>query len=123
MQENFRQFLDRLRDQEELIDLKQPVDIRHIATLVDQSDKALLFHNVIGYSMPVVSGIIRSQHRAVLSMGCKTYGEIEQKLKQAIDHPIPPVMVNTSHSREVVQTGDDIDLFKLPIPMPSIYDG
>ncbi len=61
MQENFRQFLDRLRDAGELIDLKQPVDIRHIATLVDQSDKALLFHNVIGYDMPVVSGIIRSR--------------------------------------------------------------
>ena len=34
------------------IDLRQPVDIRHIATLVDQAKTALLFHNVIGYSMP-----------------------------------------------------------------------
>lgn len=123
MQENFRQFLERLRAAGELIDLKQPVDIRHIATLVDQSDKALLFHNVAGYSMPVVSGIIRSRERAVLSMGCRTYGEIEEKLKRAIDHPIPPVMVNTSRSREVMRVGDDVDLFKLPIPMSSIYDG
>src|SRR5438270_13276251 len=123
MQENFRQFLDRLRDEGELIDLKQPVDIRHIATLVDQSDKALLFHNVIGYSLPVVSGIIRSQTRATISMGCKTYGEIEQKLKHAIDHPIPPVMVNTLRSREVIQNGDEIDLFKLPSPISSVYDG
>src|SRR5438105_6174280 len=123
MQENFRQFLGRLREAGELIDFKQPVDIRHIATLVDQSDKALLFHNVIGYSMPVVSGIIRSRDRAILSMGCRTYGEIEQKLRTAIDHPIPPVMVNTSRSREVTLLGDDVDLFKLPIPMSSIYDG
>src|SRR5579884_2539030 len=123
MQENFREFLDRLRDAGELIDLNQQVDIRHIATLVDQSDKALLFHNVIGYSMPVVSGIIRSRERAVLSMGCRTYGEIEEKLKRAIDHPIPPVMVNTSRSREVIHIGDDVDLFELPIPMSSIYDG
>ncbi len=123
MQENFRQFLDRLRDAGELIDLKQPVDIRHIATLVDQSDKALLFHNVAGYRMPVVSGIIRSRERATISMGCRTYGEIEERLKRAIDHPIPPIMVNTSRSREVTLTGDDVDLFKLPIPMSSIYDG
>ena len=87
MQENFRQFLGRLRDANELVDLKQPIDIRHIATLVDQSDKALLFHNVIGYDMPVVSGIIRSRERAILSMGCKTYGEIETKLRKAIDNP------------------------------------
>ena len=69
MQENFRQFLDRLREANELIDLQQPVDIRHIATLVDQSDKALLFHNVIGYDMPVVSGIIRSRERAIIVDG------------------------------------------------------
>jgi 3-polyprenyl-4-hydroxybenzoate decarboxylase len=36
MQENFRQFLDRLRQEGELVDLHQPVDIRHIATLTDQ---------------------------------------------------------------------------------------
>src|SRR5207302_10762057 len=98
MQETFRQFLDRLREADELIDLKQPVDIRHIATLVDQSDKALLFHNVVGYAMPVVSGIIRSRERASISMGVKSYGEIEMKLKHAIDHPIPPIMVNTSRA-------------------------
>src|SRR5712675_475115 len=123
MQETFRQFLDRLREADELIDLKQPVDIRHIATLVDQSDKAVLFHNVIGYGMPVVSGIVRSQKRAIISMGVKTYGEIEVKLKKAIDNPIPPIMVNISRTREITHLGDDVDLFKLPIPMSSIFDG
>jgi len=123
MQENFREFLDRLREAGELVDLRQPVDIRHIATLVDQSDKALLFHNVIGYSMPVVSGIIRSKERAILSMGAKSYGEIEAKLKQAIDRPIAPIMVNTSRTHETIMAGDEVDLFNLPIPMSSIYDG
>src|SRR5258706_11921655 len=123
MQETFRQFLDRLREADELVDIKQPVDIRHIATLVDQADKAVLFHKVIGYDMPVVSGIIRSQKRAIISMGVKTYGEIEVKLKKAIDNPIAPIMVNSSRAREVTVVGDDVDLFKLPIPMSSIYDG
>src|SRR5204863_11382 len=58
MQENFRQFLDRLRQTGELVDLHQAVDIRHIATLVDQAKTALYFHKVIGYDMPVVSGLI-----------------------------------------------------------------
>ena len=68
---------------------------------MDQSDKAILFHNVIGYDMPVVSGIIRTRERAMLSMGAKTYGEIEARLKKAIDNPIAPIMVNTSPTREV----------------------
>src|SRR5882724_5806710 len=123
MKENFRQFLDRLRQAGELVDLHQAVDIRHIATLVDQAKTALFFHKVIGYDMPVVSGIIRSKERAAIAMGCETFGEIEGKLAQAIAKPIPPRRVNGSPTREVTLVGDDVDLYKLPIPMSSIYDG
>src|SRR6267142_933961 len=123
MQENFRQFLDRLRQAGELVDLHQPVDIRHIATLVDQAKTALFFHKVIGYDVPVVSGIIRTRERAILGMGCDTYQEIEEKLKAAIDRPIPPRHVKTSPTREITLTGDEVDLYRLPIPMSSIYDG
>src|SRR5262244_3879615 len=117
MQENFRQFLDRLRQTGELVDLRQPVDIRHIATLVDQADTALYFHDVIGYQMPVVSGLVRTRERAMAALGCETYREIEDKLRQAIDHPIAPKYLKTSPTREVVLIGDDVDLYKLPIPM------
>jgi 2,5-furandicarboxylate decarboxylase 1 len=123
MQENFRQFLDRLRTAGELQDLHQPVDIRHISTLVDQAGTALFFHNVIGYDIPVVSGIIRSRERATMALGCAAYGEIEHRLKAAIDHPISPLHVRTSPTREVTLCGDDVDLYRLPIPMSSIYDG
>src|SRR5215475_6213645 len=123
LNENFRQFLDRLRQAGELIDLHQPVDIRHISTLVDQAKTALLFHNVIGYDMPVVSGIIRSRERATMALGCGSYAEIEHKLRAAIDKPIPPKHVNSSPTREITLIGDDVDLYRLPIPMSSIYDG
>jgi 2,5-furandicarboxylate decarboxylase 1 len=123
MQENFRQFLDRLRQSGELVDLHQPVDIRHIATLVDQADTALYFHHVIGYELPVVSGLIRTRERSMMALGCETYREIEDKLAQAINHPIPPKYLKTSPTREVVVVGDEVDLYKLPIPMSSIFDG
>ncbi|MCC7487159.1 MAG: UbiD family decarboxylase [Burkholderiales bacterium] len=121
--ETFRQFLDRLRAEKELADIRQPVDIRHIATLVDQADTALLFHDVIGYDMPLVSGIIRSRRRAVLSMGCGDYPEIERRLQRGIDHPIAPKFVETARHKEVVETGADVDLFRLPVPMSSVHDG
>jgi 2,5-furandicarboxylate decarboxylase 1 len=121
--ENFRGFLDRLRGEKELVDIKQSVDIRHIATLVDQSKTALLFHDVIGYDMPVVSGIIRSRERAILSMGCDDYPEIEHRLQQGIDQPVAPKYVETAKHKQVITLGDDVDLYRLPIPMSSIYDG
>src|SRR6516165_5899904 len=123
MQENFRQFLDRLRQAGELVDLHQPVDIRHISTLVDQAKTALYFHRVIGYDMPVVSGLIRSRERAMIALGAETYREIEDRLTRAINQPIAPKYVKTSPTREVVLIGDDVDLYKLPIPMSSIFDG
>jgi UbiD family decarboxylase len=121
--ETFRQFLERLRGEKELTDIRQPVDIRHIATLVDQAETALLFHDVIGYGIPVVSGIIRSRKRAILSMGCSDYPEIEHRLQQGIDHPIAPKYVETARHKEVIETESRVDLFRLPIPMSSVYDG
>jgi len=44
-------------------------------------------------------------------------------LQHGIDNPIPPRYVDTSATKEVIYKGDDVDLFKLPIPMSSIFDG
>lgn len=123
MKETFRQFLDRLRDERELLDIRQAVDIRHIATLVDQSEQALVFHDVIGYDIPVVSGLIRTQKRAALSMGCNQFPEIEGRLRNGIDNPIPPRYVDDAPLKQVMRVGDDVDLYRLPIPMSSVYDG
>src|SRR5688572_22589465 len=121
--EDFRGFLERLRSERELTDIRQPVDIRHIATLVDQSDTALFFHDVIGYDMPVVSGIIRSSRRASLALGCERFSDIEYKLQRGLDHPITPQYVETAPTKETIELDASVDLFRLPIPMSSIYDG
>jgi 2,5-furandicarboxylate decarboxylase 1 len=83
------------------------VDIRHIATLVDQAETALHFHDVIGYDMPVVSGLIRTRERAIMSMGCASYGEIEEKLQRGIDRPVPPKYVENRSPQAGDPDGDD----------------
>src|SRR3989442_14823432 len=122
MAASFRALLDDLRAAGELVEIKKPVDIRHIATLVDQAKTALLFRHVIGYDMPVLSGLIKSRERIALAMGCR-FGEAEAKLRRALDHPIEPVTVASSPAREIVRTGGEADLFALPIPLFSVYDG
>jgi 2,5-furandicarboxylate decarboxylase 1 len=82
-----------------------------------------LFHDVIGYGLPVVSGIIKTRDRTVMSLGAESMGELETNLKHGVENPIPPRHVHTSPTREVVNVGGDVDLYKLPIPMLSIYDG
>ena len=57
-------------------------------------------------------------------MGCsELLARSSIRLQQGIDHPIPPKYVETARHKEVIETGDNVDLFRLPIPMSSIYDG
>jgi 2,5-furandicarboxylate decarboxylase 1 len=122
MSATFRSLLEDLRAADELIEVTKPVDIRHIATLVDQSDKALLFRDVVGYDIPVLSGLTNSRERIAIAMGV-AYGEAETKLRRGLDHPIEPELVSDAPVREVVAVGDQVDLFSLPIPLFSLTDG
>ena len=122
MSTNFREFVEDLRREGQLIEITKAVDIRHIAALVDQSDKALLFSNVLGYDMPVVSGLTNSRDRLAIAMGCD-FPEIEARLREGIDHPIEPKIVNSGPSRDILIEGQDVNLFDLPVPLFSVRDG
>jgi 2,5-furandicarboxylate decarboxylase 1 len=118
----FRDLIDELRAAGELTEIKKSVDIRHVATLVDQARTALLFRSLAGYDMPVLSGLTNSRDRIAIAMGCR-YGDSEAKLRRALDHPIEPVMVTSGPARDVVQSGERVDLFALPVPLFSLNDG
>jgi 2,5-furandicarboxylate decarboxylase 1 len=106
MQENFRQFLDRLRQTGELVDLHQPVDIRHIATLVDQSATALYFQ---GDRLRHRScRLIRTASGKMMAMGCRPVRDRGQA--HAGHQPADPAEIrHISPTRKVVLMGDDID--------------
>jgi 2,5-furandicarboxylate decarboxylase 1 len=126
MVSSFRGLLEDLRQAGELVEITRPVDIRHIATLVDQSPRALLFRNVIGYDIPVVSGLTNSRERIAIAMGCG-YGDTEAKLRRALDQPIEPISSTSSSGngerRETRLLADTVDLFGLPVPLFSQIDG
>ncbi len=102
--------------------ISKPTDIRHIATLVDQSETALLFTNVLGYDIPVVSGVMNSRERLAIAMGCD-FSEIEALVRRGLDQPIAPVTIDAKGLHETVQTGDEVDLFNLPVPIFGLLDG
>ena len=119
---SFRGMIDDLRRAGQIEDIEKPVDIRHIAALVDKADKALIFHNVIDYDMPVVSGIATARERIGTAFGCD-YGKVYERIDAGLNAPIDPVEINNGPVREIVQCGDDVDLFDLPVPLFSIHDG
>ena len=122
MAANFREYLQTLRKHDELTEISRPVDLRNVAALVPQSEKALLFSNVRGYSMSVVSGLLQSRNRLALGMGVN-YGGIEGKLRSAMDHPIKPRIVKKAPVKDVILTKNKVDLYQLPVPIFSVMDG
>ena len=55
---DFRDSIDALRKAGQLVEVDRPVDIRYLGTLVEETDKALLFNNIPGYDMPFIAGIL-----------------------------------------------------------------
>ena len=121
MATNFRGYLDTLKKNEELTVISKATDLRDVAA-VPQSDKALLFTNVRGYSMPVASGLLQSRNRLALGMSA-AYEKIETKLRTAMDHPIKPKRVAKTPVKEVIFTKNKVDLYQLPVPIFSVMDG
>ncbi len=119
---DLRETLADLETAGQLRRITRPTDIRHIATLVDQSETALLFTDVIGYDVPVVSGVMNSRDRLGIAMGCD-FAEIEALLRRGLDRPIPPVTVDGTGLHEIVQEGEEVDLFRLPVPIFGALDG
>jgi 2,5-furandicarboxylate decarboxylase 1 len=122
MKASFRDYVDTLRRHEELLEIVKPVDLRDVAALVARSEKALLFKNVAGYSMPVISGLLQSRNRIALGMGV-AYEQIADKLGRAMAKPIKPKRVGNAPVKKVIHTGKKVNLYDLPVPVFSVMDG
>src|SRR5690349_7186700 len=119
---SFRGYLKTLREHGELLDISAPVDLRNVAALVPQAEKAVQFSNIRGHSMPVVSGLLNSRTRLALAMGVE-YGAIEGKLRAAMDAPITPQVTKRAPVKDTILTGGKVDLYNLPVPLFSLMDG
>lgn len=91
----------------------------------------LLFDNIKGYppGYRIVSLPLGSARREALALGLPIDGKSRDDLRQlaarklAAIRPIPPVEVPTGPVMENVVTGDDIDLFRFPVPRFHAADG
>ena len=104
VRQNLGSLRDVLADLEaagEMRRISRSTDIRHIATLVDQSETALLFTNVLGYDMPVVSGVMTSRHRLAIAMGCE-FSEIEALLRRGLARPISPKTIAFMFNNNII---------------------
>ena len=85
-----------------------------VAKLDAQGKRPLiLFTNVKGSTYRVVTNVTASRKKLALALGV-TPDKLVARYLDAIEHPIPPVTVDSGPVFEEVATGKDVDLLKLP---------
>jgi 2,5-furandicarboxylate decarboxylase 1 len=125
---DLRGFLALLEKEGELRRVRRPVSTVYevaagIRRMGDSGGPALLFENVVDHDMPVVGGLFSTRHRALLALGVDDHQAGNDAFLQGLHHPIVPVTVADGPCQEVVTSGDDVDLERLPLPLYSEKDG
>ena len=73
--------------------------------------------------MPVVGSLFADRTKALLALEAATPAEGNARFLRGLHAPIPPREVAAGECQEVVLTGDQVDLFALPLPVYSGKDG
>lgn len=125
---DLRQFIGLLEAEGDLRRVKRAVSTEFeisagIRRMSDVQGPALWFDNVIGHDMPVVGGLFSTRARALRALGVSSHAEGNERFLHGLHHPIPPVVVDAGPCQEVVLTGDEVDLSRLPLPRYSEKDG
>ena len=124
--QDFRQFLDVLRQHGELIDVNRPVALNDVGKAMKQSyvrqGPAIMF-NQNGTDYPLVAGVYSTRSKALLAFEADE-DTIFDKVLSGLDNPIAPTVISGKPPcQDEVITGDDIDIRRWPIPTYSPKDG
>jgi UbiD family decarboxylase len=122
MPQDLRSFLDLIKRKkpEDFQIVSKPVDPAYeITALVVKLEREarrrpiLLFENVKGTKFPVLTNLHASRSRLAAAMNAAPE-ETQTKYLRAMDKPIPPKLVKTGPVKEVILTGDKVNLYDLP---------
>jgi 2,5-furandicarboxylate decarboxylase 1 len=123
---DFREFLDALRSQGELIDIDRQVAMElEVAKALRKSASvggpALHFKST-GTAFPLVGGVYNTRRKALIAFEA-TEENVFERILAGLARRIAPVVVEDAPVHENILSGDAIDLMQLPVPRYSPDDG
>ena len=116
--------VDMLHRHGELIHHDEPIDLIDIAKPIESSAPAICFRNIRGCTMPLVGNILGTRKRLALALGIQER-ELITQLRKRLATRYPPTEVTSAEApvHEVVLTGKQADLSRLPIHLQHTMDG
>ena len=123
---DMREFLDMLESRGDLLTISDPVDWEYEAVALtrhtsDIQGPALLFKNIRDSDFPCLSGVFAAKRRVAWALDMDE-DRLFDDYRQREDHALPVEMVDSGPCQEIVLTGDDVDLYSLPILRHYEYD-
>lgn len=132
---SLRQFINALEQSGELLRVKEPVHWRYeIGCWTRYSydmrprGPGLLFENIKGYEScyQVFTNGIGTYRRLAMALGLPLETPVPELIEiyaKRIANPIPPKVVDDGPVRENILTGEEVDLYKFPVPWWTPKDG
>ncbi len=123
---DFREFLDALQKQGELLKVDRAVALQFdVGKALQKSaainGPAILFNNN-GTAFPLVGGVYNTRSKALLAFQA-TEKTLFQTIINNLANPVKPIMATNAPTHENILSADEIDLSALPIPTYSPSDG
>jgi UbiD family decarboxylase len=120
--------MDVLEKAGELVRVKKEVDPKYeigavVRKLCDIGGPAVLFENVKGSKIPILSNLFGKYDRVAMVLGVpkeKLHNLICERINL---YPVPPVNSKEAPVKEVILKGEEVDLSKFPIPTWNEKDG
>ncbi len=124
---DLRQFLARLENEGELARVRTRVDLEYevgalCRKVLDARGPALLFEKAGDCAFPLTTDLLATRKRMALALETEPSRLMEEWIDRTA-HPIRPTIVSTGPCKENVVMGDDVDLFRFPIPVWNALDG
>ena len=127
-----RDFIDKCEQEGELHRIKAEVDwnleLGHVAKLSEErKGPALLFENVKGYDIPVLTSAFTTTRRFAIALGMPLDSSIcdmaREWMQLTTKKPVKAKLVDSGPVCEMVIEGKDVDIEALPVPFFNPLDG
>jgi len=125
-------FIKGCEEEGELLRIKTEVDwnleLSHVAKLNEEKrGPALLFENVKGYDIPVLTSAFTTPKRLAIALGLPVNYSMcdmaREWMKLATKEHVKPKVVDGGPIFEMIQSADEVDLYSLPVPFMYPGDG
>jgi UbiD family decarboxylase len=121
---DLRDFLEKLEKEGELVRISRPVELKYELSAICRhaldmggltNNKALLFERPGERNIPLVVNLLATRKRFAMALDTQL-DQLHQKFIDAGNRPLPPKLIDDAPCQEEVLTGDEVDLFKFPVP-------